>query len=380
MEAVAASASWLREAGRVAPPCGRHDVLYAQVWEDADVLLAALDVRPGQTCLSIASAGDNVLALLSRGPARVIAIDRNPAQIFCLELRMAAYASLAHAEVLELLGSRPSIRRTALYARCRPVMSSTARGFWDARPGAIARGAAAAGRFERYLERFRRWVLPLVHSREQVERLLRDATVEERTRFYDEEWNTWRWRLLFCAFFSRAVMGRLGRGHHAFAYVDGDVAAPLLGRTKRALTALNPAANPYVHWILTGCHGDVLPLALRAEHFDTIRTNLSRVEPWCVTLDGFLDAARPDAIDRCNLSDVFEYVSPADYARQLAGLARACRPGARLVYWNVLADRSRPAALAHALEPHATLAASLHRRDRAFFYRRLVIEEVVRCG
>ena len=40
-------------------------IRYAQCWEDADVLLDALDVQPGDTCLSIASAGDNSLALLS---------------------------------------------------------------------------------------------------------------------------------------------------------------------------------------------------------------------------------------------------------------------------------------------------------------------------
>ena len=41
-------------------------IRYAQCWEDADVLLAGLDVKPGDTCLSIASAGDNALALLAR--------------------------------------------------------------------------------------------------------------------------------------------------------------------------------------------------------------------------------------------------------------------------------------------------------------------------
>ena len=43
---------------------------YAQCWEDADVLLAGLDVQPGDTCISIASAGDNSLSLLSRGAGR----------------------------------------------------------------------------------------------------------------------------------------------------------------------------------------------------------------------------------------------------------------------------------------------------------------------
>jgi len=48
---------------------------YAQCWEDADVLLEALDVQPGHCCLSIASGGDNTLALLARSPQRVVAID-----------------------------------------------------------------------------------------------------------------------------------------------------------------------------------------------------------------------------------------------------------------------------------------------------------------
>ena len=78
-------------------------VRYAQCWEDADVLLAALDVRPGQTCVSIASAGDNALALLSRGPARVVALDLSPAQLACVELRVAAYRELQHGELLELI-------------------------------------------------------------------------------------------------------------------------------------------------------------------------------------------------------------------------------------------------------------------------------------
>src|SRR5436189_3704298 len=86
-------------------------IRYAQCWEDADVLLAGLDVRPGDVCLSIASAGDNALALLTRDPVRVVALDLSPAQLACLELRVSAYRDLSHQELLELIGSRPSERR-----------------------------------------------------------------------------------------------------------------------------------------------------------------------------------------------------------------------------------------------------------------------------
>ena len=49
-------------------------IRYAQVWEDADVLLEALDIQPDDECASIASAGDNAFAMLSRGPRRVVAL------------------------------------------------------------------------------------------------------------------------------------------------------------------------------------------------------------------------------------------------------------------------------------------------------------------
>src|SRR5512145_722760 len=113
---------------------------YAQCWEDADVLLEALAVRPGDTCLSIASGGDNTLALLSRCPARVIALDLSPAQLAALEVRVAAFRALTHAELLELMGSRPSDRRLVLYGRCRALLKPEARDFWDARVDDIVHG------------------------------------------------------------------------------------------------------------------------------------------------------------------------------------------------------------------------------------------------
>src|SRR5215470_9659462 len=132
-------------------------VRYAQCWEDADVLLEGLEVRPGDICLSIASAGDNALALLTRSPARVIALDLSPAQLACVELRVAAYRELSHPELLELIGSTPSTRREALYQRLRSQLSPEVRAFWDAHPSEVREGIGAAGKFERYFRRFRRW-------------------------------------------------------------------------------------------------------------------------------------------------------------------------------------------------------------------------------
>jgi S-adenosylmethionine-diacylglycerol 3-amino-3-carboxypropyl transferase len=352
-------------------------IRYAQCWEDADVLLAALDVQPAETCVSIASAGDNTLALLTRRPGRVVALDFSAAQLACLELRVAAYRTLEYAELLELIGSTPSVRRRVLYRRCRPLLTPAVRAFWDDRPQAVEAGIGAAGKFERYLALFREHMLPLVHSRRDVERLLMGGSIEQRHDFYARRWDTWRWRLLFRVFFSRAVMGRLGRDPSFFSYVEGSVASRILQRTRHALTELDPAANPYVGWILTGRHPHALPLALRPEHFETIRANLDRLEWHQASLEDYLTQVAAASCQRFNLSDIFEYMAPERYQSVLRQLARAGTPGARLVYWNMLVPRSRPADMSYALRPLDELAARLHQADKAFFYRALVVEEVL---
>jgi S-adenosylmethionine-diacylglycerol 3-amino-3-carboxypropyl transferase len=351
---------------------------YGQCWEDADVLLDALDVRAGDRCLSIASAGDNTLALLIRDPARVIAVDLSPAQLAALELRVAAFRALTHAELLELLGSRPSPRRRALYDRCRPLLAPETRHFWDTRPGDVSRGIGGAGKFERYLAFFVRRVLPLVHSRVRIRRLLEGGPHAERVRFWDDNWDTRRWRLLFRIFFSRAVLGRLGRDPAFFTHVEGAVADRLRAAARRAVVAADPRDNPYLQWILAGRHLTALPCSLRPEHWATIRRNLDRLEWRRQSLEDFAATAEPRSIDRFNLSDVFEYVSLGRYRRLVERLTAIGRPGGRLVYWNLLAPRRRPAAMAARLRPLDHLAAALHTRDRVPFYSALVVEEILR--
>jgi S-adenosylmethionine-diacylglycerol 3-amino-3-carboxypropyl transferase len=86
---------------------------------------------------------------------------------------------------------------------------------------------------------------------------------------------------------------------------------------------------------------------------------------------------REDHIDRFNLSDVFEYMSADNYAGLLRKIAAAGAPGARLAYWNLLAERRRPEHMNDTLRSRPELADRLHQTDKAFFYARFVLEEVL---
>lgn len=351
-------------------------ISYAQCWEDADVVLEALAVRPGDTCWSIASGGDNTLALLTQDPKRVVAVDVNRAQIACLELRVAAYRELDHPGLLELIGSRPSARRMELYRSCRPALSSWARWFWDARPRDIRAGIGSAGTLERYFAMFRRAVLPLAHSRRQVASLLCSRSRMARQRYYDETWNTWRWRLLFRTFFSAGVMRRLGRDPDKFKYATTAPTGPIVRRALRAITELDPSDNPYLQWILTGRHTTALPCALRSENFETIRSRLDRLEWHCRPLEAHLSAAARHSVDRFNLSDIFEYMPVQHYRRMLDQIIRVSTVGGRAAYWNMYVPRHRPRRLRGQLRALRRCARRLHQRARTFFYRDFVVEEV----
>jgi len=78
-----------------------------------------------------------------------------------------------------------------------------------------------------------------------------------------------------------------------------------------------------------------------------------------------------------NLSDIFEYMTPADQEKVYCELLDQARRGARLVYWNLLAPRSRPECLEHRARPLLDVAAELHARDQGWFYRALHVDEVI---
>jgi S-adenosylmethionine-diacylglycerol 3-amino-3-carboxypropyl transferase len=351
-------------------------IRYGSVWEDADVLCEALEpTARGGRVLSIASAGDNALALLTLDPKEVVAADVSAAQIASLEIRIAAFRALDDAALLAFLGVTRSDDRLATYRALRPCLSDRAAGFWDAHPEAVAAGVIHAGKFERYLRAFRRFVLPLVHSPRTLEALCEPRSLEGQRRFYEERWDTWRWRGLFRLFFSRWAMGRLGRDPAFFDHVEGPVGDRILARSRYALTELPVSSNPFLVYIMTGdFRAGAMPRYLRPEHIATIRGRLERIRP----IEATVERASEGRFDAFNLSDIFEYMSPSEHERCFAALLDRAHPGARLAYWNMLAPRSCPAAEMTRARPLADLAASLHARDRAWFYQRFHLDEVMR--
>lgn len=351
-------------------------IRYAQCWEDADILVEGLNIKDGDTVLSIGSAGDNTFALLAQNPKKVYALDLNPAQIACLEIRVAGYLNLNHHEFLELLGVYENNNRIELYNRIKGTLRKEIKAFWDGHLEDIAIGIGHAGKFERYFKSFREKVLPLVHSKKEIDRLLSSKDLEAREEFYNKKWNNKRWNLMFRIFFSRTVMGRLGRDPSFFWYVKGSVADRILSRTKYGLTKIDTATNPYLNWILKGNYGETLPFALRKENFELIKNNLHKLEYRLQSIEEFMEKENVK-VDAYNLSDIFEYMSEDETKRMFELILEASNKGARLAYWNMLAPRKCPNELQDRIVYNENLSKELFSKDKAFFYSDFRIEEIL---
>lgn len=352
-------------------------VRYAQCWEDADILLRALQIKPGGRYLSIASGGENSFSMLAQG-AKVIAVDLSLPQLAVTDLKRAAYARLEYDDFLTFLGARPMDDRRELYKRAlRPYLQPEHRVWLDKHLPLIDGGILHCGKFESYFALFRTRVLPLTHSSRTIEALLvGNPERAAREEFYNKHWNNLRYKALFRIFFSRRVMGRHGRDTAFFQHVRGGVADRIKQRVKAGLIEVNGPDNPYLHYILTGNYGDILPHALRKESFDAIRASLDNLTLLRAPVESTLSGMEDSYLAGCNLSDIFEYMTMEQMNELYTRLLDKAKPHARLVYWNMLAPRrADPELFGARIRGLYKTGAELLKHDKAFFYSRLIIEE-----
>ena len=355
-------------------------IRYAQCWEDPALLEAGLEIGEDDDVLSVLSGGCNSLALALAGARSVKAVDISLPQVAVAQLKVAGIRTLDYTRFLELIGAQASGRRVDLYREVRDAMTEDTRTYWDEHTETLEAGVLRSGKFEGYFRTFRKWVLPLIHGRSTIEDLLQPRPLSEQRRFYDERWNTWRWRTVFRVFFGRRVMGWLGRDPSFFRYVEGgSVGEAILRRTERALTEVPIEDNYFLHYILTETYRDLQSAHpyLSEAGFEALKGGVvDRVELIHGDLWEFMEGLPDDSLSAFNLSDVFEYVSEPVYEQQLREIVRVARPGARLAYWNMMVPRSRPDSLASVLSPQSERAAALHAGGRAFFYGNFVLERV----
>jgi len=349
-------------------------IRYANCWEDANVLLEALDPKPGSRILSIASAGDNSFSLLTTDPELVVAIDVNKIQLHLIELKKACLQQLEYEEILQFLGFRPAANRMETFNRLKPALPEDARMYWENNPKSIEAGIITQGKFEKYFQLFTGKILPWIHPKKRVEKLLEPKSAEEQQAYYYKHWNSWRWRMLFRIFFSKRVMGKYGRDPEFLKEVTVNVGETIFQKAAIHLQSTAAQNNFMLRFNLTGSFGNLLPHYLQPENVVKIKANLHKLE----IREGYAEAAIAEfgRFQCMNLSNIFEYMNPELFAATAQKLVDSTEKGGRIAYWNLMVPRQVSALFPEQVTCLETLSRSLSEKDKGFFYSRSIVDQI----
>lgn len=353
-------------------------IRYANCWEDPLLLLESFDIKPNSKCISIASAGDNSLSLLTKNPEIVYAVDLSVPQIACCELKKYAIKFLDYETFLKLLGFKACDNRLEIYKSIEENLSLQSRYYFENNSQIIKDGIIHQGKFEHYFQLFATKIMPLVHNQKNLTELFLPKSIQAQKLFYDKTWNNWKFKALFKVFFNKFVMGRLGRDKEFFKYVDtAMISKNIKERADRALRDVPTWNNPYVNYILLNNFDYSLPHFALEENFNIIKNNIDALEIKTGTIN---EVALESGIkfDCFNLSDIFEYMDNdlfKDISLQLLANANC---GAKFCYWNMMVDRRISEILPDNFEYKNELSKELYLKDRAFFYKNFLIDEVIK--
>ncbi len=348
-------------------------IRYANCWEDADVLLEGLEPESGKKIISVASAGDNSFSLLTSDPELVVAVDINPTQLYLVELKRAAIKYLNYEEFLGFLGFREMTHRKQVFANLKFAISSEAYSYWEQHFPQIEAGLIHQGKFEKYFKLFRTKILPCIHNVRTIQQLFAPKSAHEQTDFYHSTWNNWRWRTLFNIFFSKAVMGPLGRDPEFLKQVEVDVAKFIFNKAEIQLKSQEVQNNYFLKYILQGDFGTSLPHFARRENFATIKENIDRLQIY----EGLAEQAfqQYGTFHYANLSNIFEYMDTQTFRAVATQFAERITAGGKLAYWNLMVERRFSEILGEDFHYRQAISEQLSTQDNGFFYKCFIIDQ-----
>ncbi len=340
-------------------------VAFAQVREDPLVDQRLLEELGRQArVLMIASGGETASLLATLPIERLQLVDMNPAQLSLTRLKLAMLGDASSDQRLALLGhaEMSSQERDAELQRRFSELGIPPDGLGP-RSLVAQYGPDFCGRYEWVFARLREL---LADCGEEIRRILLLSDPPQQSACVDP--TTHLGRRLDQAFSDAMALQKLVAifGAEATANRVMPFAEHFLLQTRRALRTFAASENPYLHQIFLGRFPGPtwpwleLPPQSRLCAFDFSQGAMQSVL-----------ASMPDqGYDMIHLSNILDWISPADASMLLGHAHRCLSPGGLVVIRQLNSSLDIPA-VPCGFRWNRDLAEQLHRGDRSFFYRAL---------
>ncbi len=359
-------------------------LFFAQVREDPLLEIEALGPLADANVVVVTSGGCTALSLLAAGANHVTAVDLNSTQNHLVELKAAALRTLTLPEIMSFLGvaGGTAERRARTYRVVRPLLSGRAAEYWDAHQKAIGRGALACGVSELFIGAVVKAVKLFVHGPRKIERLLSLQSLEQQREFFEREWNTRRWRLLFPLLINRWTFNRAFDPEFFREVENPSFATHFRRLLEHALCDIPVRTNYFLHQMLTGAYphrvrGGVPPY-LDQTGGEILRTKLDCLE---LVDGGYAEylATRPDSsVDALAISNICEWLDASSIDTLFEQIVRVAKPGARFCFRNFVGHTDVPERLRHMVIEDVEGGRAAILRDRSCLQSRIAICRIVK--
>jgi len=362
--------------------------VYNQIWEDPEVDLEALLLKPHHRLITIASGGCNVLNYLAADPAKIVAVDLNTNHIALTRLKLSALENLpSYEEFFRFFGqANDKANREAYDNFLSQRLDATTRRYWEKhiplhgrRINMFARNLYRYGLLGRFIGILH--VVAKLHGK-KLDGILSARTPAEQRSAFERTiaplFDVKSVRLLSKSPVSLYALGiPPAQYDELVAGTNGNAIAVLRERVER-LACDFPIQENYFAWQAFGRgydveHREAVPAYLRRGTYDLIRTRTDKVEVHHASLTDFLRDQPAHSMHRYVLLDAQDWMNPAQLASLWSEIDRtADTRDARVIFRTAGADSPLPRKLpAELLAPWIYLeeeSRAFHTRDRSSIY------------
>jgi S-adenosylmethionine-diacylglycerol 3-amino-3-carboxypropyl transferase len=310
-------------------------IRYSLVWESAGMLAAALDVQPTDHALVISSAGCNVLNTLLLGPGHLTAIDLNPVQNQLLRFKCYLIHHHAPAVLRALLGLDGPAAVQATWQTLEPRLPINLRAYWGSFFESHPAGLLTAGRLESYVTGFLA-TLP-AEQQHHLRQVLHQESVAQQHRYFLAHLHGTTFQQQFLTYFNDANLS-CGRDPQLFRHATQAGGEAFYIRLCHQLSTELVRDNFFFRFFFFGPENlpeAVLPPCYQQQNFWQLRARLGRLTLTTGEATDYLLSEAGRHITKASLSNIFEYVSAAEFERVSEALFANSRP-LRVVFWNLL--------------------------------------------
>lgn len=341
--------------------------------DDAVSELLALEPKPGDRLICLASAGEVALNLLTYTDVQIDAVDISLPQLHLARLKLTAALHLDSLEAAKFLGYMqcPEKDRMLTFNALLPHLDAEGRTFWEEHPDVFKKGPIHAARFEQYIAKFNGVALFLVGGRKKMIRLCQLNSSELQEAYFDEQLRTGLLKIIFRIVFHPRLYKNRGMDNEGLKHSgERNIADFFFSRFRSFCTSTPARKNYYLQMSFFNriLFHEALPEYLQEDGIQKIKKRRHHLSFKYISLNDQLESNPRGTYNKFALSNIGDWLSGEEYQDLLQLIVNKAGQRGRIFLRYIHFAHPLSGELKNKIIEDNELGRKLEARDRYPFY------------